>query len=78
MSNTKGMPLNNVTLKIVFQPKDREKYGGRRRFGIGVKSLSLYVGEKAAKMLIKRAKKKPGDKYRKVLRYTGIIDFYFI
>lgn len=67
----------NKKFKIVFQPKEREKYNGRRRFFIGANSLYKYVGRKSAKNALEKAETCLEDKFRRVLRGRGTIDFYY-
>lgn len=67
----------NRHIIITFQPKDQEKFGGKRRFSVGVGTLKEYVGEQNAKNALRRAIESGEDKYRVQLRKQGIIDFYF-
>lgn len=66
----------NKEFTIVFQPKDREIYNGKRRFAVGAYSLEKYVGKKNAEVAIQRATDCLEDKIRIRLRKHGIIDFY--
>lgn len=71
-------PRLNRKLKVVFQPKNKEIFNGKRRFGIGVYSLSKYIGKNNAKNALQRVFECEQDKLRVTLRKHGIIDFYFI
>ncbi len=67
----------NREIRIVFQPKDPSLHDGKRRFGVGVHSLSKYVGEENAEMALERAEKSDADKCTVKLRKHGRVDFYF-
>lgn len=65
----------NKEFRIVFQPKDPEKFG-KRRFAIGGQSLKKYIGEKNANKAITKAFESKADKVSLRFRKFGRIDFY--
>jgi hypothetical protein len=42
------MILKNSHVRIVFSPKNRELFEGKRRFAISVNKLASYIGSKNA------------------------------
>lgn len=72
--------IRNSKIRIVFQPKDSELFNGRRRFGVGVKSLHKYITESNAKSVmtkgVKKALKNKNLKERCKFRKFGIVDIY--
>lgn len=65
----------NKDFRIVFQPKDIEKYG-KRRFAIGAGKLAEYIGEDNAKVAFEKASGMMTDKLRVKFRVAGWVDFY--
>lgn len=65
----------NKDFRIVFQPKDIEKYG-KRRFAIGAGKLAEYIGEDNAKVAFEKASGMMTDKLRIKFRVAGWVDFY--
>lgn len=65
----------NKDFRIVFQPKDIERYG-KRRFAIGAGKLAEYIGEDNAKVAFKKASGIMTDKLRVKFRVAGWVDFY--
>lgn len=70
--------FNYKTHRIVFQPKDRERFGGKRRFGVGAKRLAAYIGKSNFEAAVKKASEANTDKVRMKFRVQGIVDIYFI
>lgn len=66
----------NRHFRIVFQPKDPSLFGGRRRFCVGGLSLAKYIGEDNAQTAIEKAFQNAADRYTKLFRTKGRIDFY--
>ena len=56
------------TYRFVFQPKDKSKFGGKRRFYVGSGQLQDYIGKTNEEMKV--------DKKRLKFRETGILDIY--
>lgn len=69
-------PTLNNEFRVVFQPKDKSIWNGRRRFGVGAYSLEKYVGSKNANTALLRALKSKEYKCTIKLRKFGLIDFY--
>lgn len=67
----------NRELRVVFQPKDKDKYEGKRRFGIGIQSLHEYIGKYNAKIALERLRDCQTDKCSVRFRTRGRVDFYF-
>lgn len=65
----------NKDFRIVFQPKDIERYG-KRRFAIGAGKLAEYIGEDNAKVAFEKASGMMTDKLRIKFRVAGWVDFY--
>lgn len=65
----------NKDFRIVFQPKDIERYG-KRRFAIGAGKLAEYIGEDNAKVAFEKASGMMTDKLRVKFRVAGWVDFY--
>jgi len=65
----------NKDFRIVFQPKDVERYG-KRRFAIGAGKLAYYIGEENAKKAFEKAYECTDDKIRIKFRVAGWVDFY--
>lgn len=76
LSTSRKEPTLNQTFKIVFQPKNPDDFQGRRRFLIGAYSLHKYLGEKNAEVAISKALMNKNDRYTKLFRTKGRIDFY--
>lgn len=66
----------NKNFRIVFQPKQAELFGNKRRFAVGAGSLAKYIGQENANKAIQRAFVSPLDKAQVKLRKFGRIDFY--
>lgn len=68
----------NSEFRIVFQPKNPEMYGGKRRFAIGAYSIQKYVGEANAYSAIMKALDRTAmaDKFTIKFRANGSITFY--
>lgn len=66
----------NRNFIITLTPKDREQYGGRRRFSVGAASLHKYVGQKAADSCFTRIMK--SKKMKRIFSFThfGTVTFY--
>lgn len=60
--------MKNRHYKIVFQPLQPELFGNRRRFGIGTRSVSKYIGESNAESVRKRVEK------HELTTATGVIE----
>lgn len=69
-------PLLNTYFKVVFTPKNKEEFGGRRRFLIGIYSLHKYVGENNANTAILVALNSLEDSCHKTFRTRGTVEFY--
>ena len=65
----------NKDFRIVFQPKNVEKYG-KRRFAIGAGKLAEYIGEENAQKAFEKASNMMEDKIRIKFRVAGWVDFY--
>lgn len=74
--------MTNDEIKIVYQPKDKQAFGGRRRFGVGVKSLAQYITESNAEKVLTKgvndAAQNEKLRTRMKFRKYGIIDIYLI
>lgn len=68
--------MHNRDFRIVFQPKNPELYGGKRRFAVGANSLHKYIGLENAHNAFVRALKSKSDNVTVKLRKLGRIDFY--
>lgn len=68
----------NKIYRIVFQPKEKEKFNNNRRFAVGAGRLDHYIGEEKAKICFDKAEKLTKDKIRIKFRETGIVDIYLI
>lgn len=66
----------NKEFRVVFQPKNPEEFGGRRRFAIGAGSVAKYIGEENAKTAIEKAVQSTQDCFKKKFRTHGQISFY--
>ena len=66
----------NKEFKIVFQPKEKEKFNNKRRFAVGAGRLSIYIGESNAQVVFSKCEKLSDDKLRIKFRKHGIIDIY--
>lgn len=66
----------NREFRFVFQPKDQEKFGGKRRFAVGAGRLAEYIGEENAEKILSKAWDMLEDKKRFKLRVQGIVDVY--
>lgn len=66
----------NLEFRLVFQPKDKNQYGGRRRFAIGGNQLSKYIGEENAEKAIEKAFNSGLDKITFKYRSRGSVTFY--
>ena len=66
----------NKEFKIVFQPKEKEKFNNKRRFAVGAGRLSIYIGESNAQVVFSKGEKLSDDKLRIKFRKHGIIDIY--
>lgn len=66
----------NREFKFVFNPKNREEFGGRRYFGVGAKSLHKYIGEKNAETVIRKAMESTEDRVIVKFRTKGAIYIY--
>lgn len=62
--------------RIVFNPKDRTEFNGRRYFYVSAKQLHKYIGENNANTAILNALKSSDDKYTKKFRTRGTVYFY--
>lgn len=69
-------PLLNRHFKVVFQPKNPELFGNRRRFCVGIYSLHKYVGEANAVTAVRLAIEGKEDKFTRVFRKWGKVEFY--
>ena len=43
------------TYRFVFQPKDKSKFGGKRRFYVGSGQLQDYIGKHNAETVLRKA-----------------------
>ena len=66
----------NKNFKIVFQPKNKEKFENKRRFAVGAGRLEIYIGKSNTEVVIKKAEQMMTDKIRIKFRETGIVDIY--
>lgn len=66
----------NRNFRIVYEPKNLEFTGGKRRLFVGAGRLADYIGEDNARMSFDRALASTGDKIRIKLRKLGIVDIY--
>lgn len=66
----------NTEFRVVYQPKDKTRFPGRRRFAVGAVSLHLYVGEHNAERALRKAMNDGQDVTRIRLPKMGIIDIY--
>ena len=66
----------NKEFKIVFEPKEKERFNNNRRFAVGAGKLADYIGEQNAQTLFEKAMKTKTDKVRFKLIVQGIVDFY--
>ena len=66
------------TYRFVFQPKDKSKFGGKRRFYVGSGQLQDYIGKTNAETVLRKAEEMKVDKKRLKFRETGILDIYLI
>ena len=64
------------TYRFVFQPKDKSKLGGKRRFYVGSGQLQDYIGKHNAETVLRKAEEMMVDKKRLKFRETGILDIY--
>ena len=71
-SNTKF----NREFKIVFQPKEKEKFNNKRRFAVGAGRLDIYIGKSNAEVCFKKGMSLTSDKLRIKFRKHGIVDIY--
>ena len=44
----------NREFKIVFQPKEKEKFNNKRRFAVGAGRLDIYIGKSNAEVCFKK------------------------
>lgn len=51
------MDYLNKELKIVFEPNNRQDFGNRRRFAVGVRSLCKYIGASNKQAVMDRVEK---------------------
>ena len=65
------------TYRFVFQPKDKSKFGGKRRFYVGSGRLQEYIGKHNTETVLRKAEEMMTDKKRLKFRETGIVDIYF-
>lgn len=72
----KGVSYLEKTYRFVFQPKDKAKFGGKRRFYVGSGRLQEYIGKHNTETVIKKAEEMTTDKKRLKFRETGVIDIY--
>lgn len=66
----------NKNFRIVFQPKNKEKFENKRRFAVGAGRLEIYIGKSNTEVVIKKAEQMMTDKIRIKFRETGIVDIY--
>lgn len=66
----------NREFRFVFQPKDQEKFDGKRRFAVGAGRLADYIGAENAEKLLAKAWAMTDDKKRFKFRVQGIVDVY--
>lgn len=66
----------NRNFRIVFQPKNADECGGKRRFLVGAGRLEDYIGTHNAHTSFERALASTEDKIRIRLRKFGIVDIY--
>ena len=71
-SNTKF----NREFKIVFQPKEKEKFNNKRRFAVGAGRLDIYIGKSNSEVCFKKGMELTKDKIRIKFRKHGIVDIY--
>ena len=64
------------TYRFVFQPKDKSKLGGKRRFYVGSGQLQDYIGKTNAETVLRKAEEMKVDKKRLKFRETGFLDIY--
>lgn len=72
----RNKPTLNQIFKVIFQPKNPADFGGRRRFAVGAYSLHKYLGVENSHVAITKALRNKGDRYTKLFRTKGRIDFY--
>lgn len=70
------MTITNSNTRIVFSPKDRNFFQGKRRFLISVNRLHVYVGKNNAEMTLNHFSKSSTDKCTVKLRKFGKIEIY--
>lgn len=66
----------NREFRFTFQPKDKEKFGGKRRFSVGAGRLAEYIGTDNAEKVLEKAWEMIEDKKRFKFRVQGIVDVY--
>ena len=66
----------NKNFKIVFQPKNKEKFENKRRFAVGAGRLEGYIGKSNSDVVFQKAWKSKTDKIRLKFRENGIVDVY--
>lgn len=72
----KEISFFETNFRFVFQPKDKSKFQGKRRFYVGSGQLKEYIGEHNAKTVFQKAEELRDDKKRMKFRETGIVDIY--
>lgn len=72
--------MKNSEIRIVFQPNDRDLYGGRRRFGVGSRSLFKYITDHNSQTVftngVEKALQNKFNRQRLRFRKYGIVDIY--
>jgi len=68
--------LINKNFRIIFQPNDRDRFNGRRRFGVGAGQLHKYIGEHNANTSFEKALEGTDDRFVRRLRKEGSVTFY--
>ena len=66
----------NKNFRIVFQPKNNEKFDDKRRFFVSAARLEEYIGKSNAEKVIQKAWESKTDKIRLKFRENGIVDVY--
>ena len=66
----------NKNFRIVFQPKNKEKFDNKRRFFVSAAMLEDYIGKSNSEVVFKKVWNSKTDKIRLKFRENGIVDVY--
>jgi len=61
---------------VVFTPRDKAQYNGKKRFLVSLNQLSKYMGPENANRTVLRLRKSFADKTTIKLRTRGKFEFY--